>query len=74
MLIFSLTHSLISLKSNSDTNYLQWPFLKIILNFYQETHVSVIQNKSYQQSPEKNENYHRSPKTMKNNGEHKRQY
>ena len=74
MLIFSLTHSLISLKSNSDTNYLQWPFLKIILNFYQETHVSVIQNKSYQQSPEKNENYHRSPKRMKNNGEHKRQY
>ena len=74
MLIFSLTHSLISLKSNSDTNYLQWPFLKIILNFYQETHVSVIQNKSYQQRPEKNENYHRSPKKMKNNGEHKRQY
>ena len=30
----------------------------IILNFYQATHVSLIQNESYQQSPEK----------MKNNG------
>ena len=38
-----------------------WP---IILNFDQATHVYLIQNESYQQSPEK----------TKNNGEHKRQY
>ena len=36
----------------------------IILNFYRATHVSLIQNESYQQSLEK----------MKNKGEHKRQY
>ena len=36
----------------------------IILNFYRATHVSPIQNASYQQNPEK----------MKNNSEHKRQY
>ena len=36
----------------------------IVLNFYQATHVSLIQNESYQQSREK----------MKNNGEHKRPY
>ena len=35
-----------------------------ILDFYRATQVSLIQNESYQQSPEK----------MKNNGEHKRQY
>ena len=34
----------------------------IILNFYQATHVSLIQNESYQQSPEK----------MKNSDEHER--
>ena len=49
-------------------------FLKNYFDFYQATHVSLIQNESYQQSPEKNENYQRSPKKMKNNGEHKRQY
>ena len=38
-----------------------WP---IILNFDQATHVYLIQNESYQQSPEK----------TKNNGEHERQY
>ena len=38
-----------------------WP---IILNFDRATHVSLIQNESYQQSPEK----------TKNNGEHERQY
>ena len=32
----------------------------IILDFHRATHVSLIQNESYQQSPEK----------MKNNGEH----
>ena len=36
----------------------------IILNFHQATHVSFLQNESYQQSPEK----------TKNNGEHERQY
>ena len=36
----------------------------IILNIDLATHVSLIQNESYQQSPEK----------TKNNGEHKRQY
>ena len=36
----------------------------LILNFYRATHVSLIQNESYQQGPEK----------MKNNGEHKRKY
>ena len=36
----------------------------IILNFHQATHVSHIQNESYQQSPKK----------MKNNDEHERQY
>ena len=36
----------------------------IILNFDRAAHVSLIQNESYQQSPEK----------MKNNGEHERQY
>ena len=36
----------------------------IILNFYQATHVSLIQNESYQQSLDK----------IKNNGEHKRPY
>ena len=36
----------------------------IILNFYQATRVSLIQNESYQQSSEK----------MKNNGEHDRPY
>ena len=35
-----------------------------ILNFNRANHVSLIQNESYQQSPEK----------MKNNGERKRQY
>ena len=38
-------------------------FLKI-LNFFLAAHVSLIQNESYQQSPEK----------TKNNVEHKRQY
>ena len=36
----------------------------IILNFERATHVSLIQNESYQ----------RSPKKTKNNGEHERQY
>ena len=36
----------------------------IILKFYRATHASFIQNKSYQQSPEK----------TKNNGEHERQH
>ena len=36
----------------------------IILNFDQAINVSLIQNKSYQKSPEKS----------KNNGEHERQY
>ena len=36
----------------------------IILNSYQANHVSLIQNESYQQSPEK----------MKTNGEHERPY
>ena len=36
----------------------------IILNFYQATHVSLIQNESYTQSAEK----------MRNNLEHERQY
>ena len=36
----------------------------IIVNFYVSTHVSLIQNENYQQSPEQ----------MKNNGEYKRQY
>ena len=36
----------------------------VILNFHRATHVSLIQNESYQQSPEK----------MKNNGKRKRQY
>ena len=36
----------------------------IILNFYQATHVPLIQNESYQQSLGK----------MKNNGEHERPY
>ena len=36
----------------------------IILNFHRATHVSLIQNEGYQQSPEK----------TKNNGKHKRQY
>ena len=34
----------------------------IILNFHRATHVSLIQNSNYQQSPEK----------TKNNGEHER--
>ena len=38
-----------------------WP---IILNFDRATHVSLIQNESYQQSPEK----------TKKNGENERQY
>ena len=36
----------------------------IILNFERATHVSLIQNESYQRSPEK----------TKNSGEHERQY
>ena len=36
----------------------------ISLNFHQATHVSLIHNESYQQSPEK----------TKNDGEHKRRY
>ena len=38
--------------------------LAIILNFDRTTHASLIQNESYQQSPEK----------TKNNCEHERQY
>ena len=36
----------------------------IILNFHQPVHVSLLQNKSYQQRPDK----------TKNNGEHERKY
>ena len=36
-------------------NYSQWPFLRVILVFYQATNISLIQNKSYQESAEKNE-------------------
>ena len=32
---------------NSHTSYSQWPFLRIILDFYQATHISLIQNDSY---------------------------
>ena len=46
----------------------------IILNFYQVSHVSLIENESYQQSAEKNDSYQQSPEKMKNNSEHKRQY
>ena len=35
-----------------------------VLNFHQATHVSLIQNESYQQSPEKTEN----------NGEHEKRH
>ena len=50
MLIFNLTHSftLFLYNLNSDTNYLQWHFLRIILNFYQATHISLTQTDSYQ--------------------------
>ena len=34
---------------------MQLHFLRIILNFYQGNHIALIQNESYQQSPEKNE-------------------
>ena len=33
----------------------KWPLLRINLNFYQATHVSLIKNEIDQQSPEKNE-------------------
>ena len=39
----------------SDTNYSQWPFLIIILSFYEATNISLTQNESYQQSAEKDE-------------------
>ena len=55
MLIFNLTNSLIRYNLSSDTNYTEWPFLRIILNFYKATHTSLIQSESYQQSPEKND-------------------
>ena len=42
--------------------YKLYIYVDIILNFDQATHVPLIRNDSYQQSPEK----------MKNNGEHER--
>ena len=36
----------------------------LFLNFHQATHISLIQNESYRQTPGK----------TKNNGEHKKQY
>ena len=52
----SIQHIAVSADNlNSDTNYSQWPFLRIILNLHQTTHISLIQKESYQQSSEKNE-------------------
>ena len=34
--------------------------------------ISLIQNKNYQQNPEKNESYQQSPEKVKNSGENKR--
>ena len=36
--------------SNFDTNYSQWPPLKIILNFYEATRIFLIQNESWENS------------------------
>ena len=55
MLICNLAIPLSAYNPNSDTNYSKWPFLWIVLNFYQAAHISLIQNESYQQGPEKNE-------------------
>ena len=49
-----------------------WP---IILNFDQATHVSLIQNKNYQQSPEKTKNNGvDNNNENNNNGEYERKY
>ena len=56
MLILNLRSSITAYNLNSDTNYSKRPFLIVILVFYQATNISLIQNKSYQQMDEKNEN------------------
>ena len=46
-----------------------------MLNFYQASNLSLIQNESYQQSPEEKwEWYQQSHEKMKNNGKHKKKY
>ena len=55
MLIFSRTHSLISLLSKFWYQLLPMAFFKSYFEYFSSSHVSLIQNESYQQSPEKNE-------------------
>ena len=58
---------------DSDTNYSQWPFLRIILNFYQGTHIS---HPKWELSTTSWEKCELSTKSWekKNNDEHERQY
>ena len=56
------TETTVTLESLGPIGYISvWT---IILNFHQATHLSLIKNESYQESPEK----------TKNNGEHERRY
>ena len=56
------TETTVTLESLDAISYIfMWA---IILNFHQVTHLSLIKNESYQESPEK----------TKNNGEHERRY